>query len=410
MSNSRNETYAVSILQHLAAAGYETRFVGGCVRDALLGIRGSDIDLATTAKPEQVVALLGAAGIKTVPTGIDFGTVTAVVEGAPFEITTLRRDIKTDGRHAEVVYTTSWEEDAQRRDFTINALSRDVAGKLYDSVGGIADLKAGHIRFVGNAAARIKEDHLRLLRFFRFFAFFGKLPPDDETLDACAAAAPLLAKLSRERVWKEIKRLLSASNPAPACELMLQYGILRSVLPEVTEISALENLLDAEAALPKVMAHLQPDRLISLRRLTALIAPEKRDHLTLQTRLSLSVAEAKNLHHLAANPLVSAKALAAFDLRTALYRHGIELTGNFMLLAKALRVQFDWDLAQTMLDYWEAKNLPISGGDLLALGLQAGPTVGEMLRHVETWWIENSFQPDKSACLAIAQKLLQEGR
>jgi len=388
------------IITLLTEASYETRLVGGWVRDGLLGIAAEDMDLATTATPPQMMAVLENAGIKTIPTGIAFGTVLAVLGEAGIEITTLRRDIKTDGRHAEVVFTTDWQADAARRDFTINALSQDLSGKIYDYCGGIADLQAGRVRFVGDAAARLAEDHLRLLRFFRFYAHFGKVPPDTATLEACHAAATTLPRLSRERVWKELKRLLIAANPAPAWQLMVKHGIIQPVLPEAIAVPKLEKLLAGEAAWHA------PAHTGFARRLVALLATPPTLP-PLPQRLALSRAEATLLGQLQKNPFLQGQAGDALQINTSLYRHGACLTRDFLLLAYANGQPLNWDYARTLLETWHPHPLPINGLDLKALGVAPGRQMGEILAAVEQWWISQAFQPDKAACLAFAEESIQ---
>jgi poly(A) polymerase len=235
------------LLDALDAKGGATRFVGGCVRDALLGLEQSDVDLATRLTPEEVVARLQAARIKAVPTGIAHGTITAVPAGSPVEVTTLRRDVSTDGRRATVAFTDDWKEDAARRDFTINALSADpVNGEVFDYFGGLDDLAARRVRFIGDPLQRIAEDHLRILRFFRFHARFGAEAPDPEGLEACAARANDLMALSRERIADELLKLLALPDPTPTVALMIARGIFRPVLPEIESAARLQKLVAAE--------------------------------------------------------------------------------------------------------------------------------------------------------------------
>ncbi|WP_341895839.1 CCA tRNA nucleotidyltransferase, partial [Ferrovibrio terrae] len=238
-----------SLLAALGASGAPVRFVGGCVRDAILGLRPADIDLATPETPEVVIRRLEKAKLKAVPTGIEHGTVTAVVPPATFQVTTLRRDVATDGRHATVVFGTDWAEDAARRDFTINALYADADGRLYDYTDGRADLAAGLVRFIGDPAARVAEDYLRVLRFFRFHARFGRGAPDAASLAACAAASDRLDRLSGERIRDELLKILILPNAADALVLMQQSGVLAAVLPEAHfEAAALGRLIALQAA------------------------------------------------------------------------------------------------------------------------------------------------------------------
>ncbi|MEM9682546.1 MAG: CCA tRNA nucleotidyltransferase, partial [Pseudomonadota bacterium] len=238
----------VAVLDALEHAGAEARFVGGCVRDSLIGRQVGDIDIATDAVPERVTEALQAADIRAIPTGIDHGTITAVANGVPFEITTLRRDVETFGRHATVAYTDDWIEDAARRDFTINALSLGRDGTLFDPFGGEADLRAGRIRFVGDARARIQEDVLRLLRFFRFHAYYGRNGLDADGLAACREFATRLSGLSAERIWTELRRLLLAPEPTFVLREMGASDILAEILPEARLFDGLERLIVLEGA------------------------------------------------------------------------------------------------------------------------------------------------------------------
>ena len=237
------------LLLVLDAKAGETRFVGGCVRDTLLGLEVSDVDLATRLAPEEVMRRLEAAKIKAVPTGLAHGTVTAVIHGHPVEVTTLRKDVATDGRRATIAYTEDWREDAARRDFTINALSADPeSGELFDYFGGLADLENRHVRFIGDPLVRIAEDHLRILRFFRFHARFARGAPDAAGLTACAARANDLMALSRERIADELLKLLAIPDPGGTVRLMIEHGVLRPVLPEIASTERLAALIAAESA------------------------------------------------------------------------------------------------------------------------------------------------------------------
>ena len=403
------EQHALQLLEHLAKARHETRFVGGAVRDKLLGIPFSDVDLATTAHPDVVTEVLAGAGIKVVPTGIAHGTVTAVVAGKGFEITTLRRDIETDGRHAVVAYTDDWQEDAARRDFTMNALSRDAAGKIYDYFGGLDDAHAGRVKFVGDASARMNEDALRLLRFFRFYAWYAKEEPDEQTLRALEFAAPTLKNLSRERVWKETKRLLSAPNPSDAWMLMLRHHIVSQFFPEATNLKTLCNLLSYEHA-RQAGQHFNP-----LLRMAALLHGQKIDANALKERFAFSSDETQKLAQFLKNPLgTKGDGRGETDVTTlsfALHRYGLDLTEEFLVLSMAKGVQFNWESARGVLEKWEPKTFPLKGDDVLALlshvGLPPGPRVGEILHAVEAWWVAQNFVPDHAACIEKAKSLIQ---
>src|SRR3954447_12514983 len=310
------------LLRALRAAGIEARFVGGCVRDALLGHPSADIDLATPARPEDIIAALEKAGIKAVPTGIAHGTVTAVVPPRHFEITTLRRDVETYGRHAKVAFGADWVEHAARRDFTINAIYLDPDGILHDPVGGLADLEARRVRFVGEPAKRIAEDVLRVLRYYRFEARFGGGTGDEEARAACRAAVPLLPKLSAERVASELLRLLAVPNPVPALGMMAEDGVLAAILPEAQRLDRLERLVGLEPECDP------------LRRLAALVETDAAGAEAVAERLRLSNAERDRLIGLAQpRPLVPAD-----DFRTqrlALYRFGGERYRDLVLLLAA---------------------------------------------------------------------------
>ncbi|MEN9896185.1 MAG: hypothetical protein RIR97_2037, partial [Pseudomonadota bacterium] len=292
----------------LTADGGDVRVVGGAVRNSLLGEPVADVDLATTLLPETVIALANKAGIKSVPTGLAHGTVTLVLEGKPFEVTTLRRDAATDGRHAEVVFSTDWQEDANRRDFTINALYATVDGDVIDLVGGLADLETRTVRFIGDASQRIAEDYLRILRYFRFFAFYGSGRPDAEALRACARGRAGLKGLSSERVWAELKKLLSAPDPGRALLWMRQSGVLNDILPESEKwgIDAIPGLVATGAALGWT-----PDPLL---RLAGMVPPDPDRIAALVARLRLSGVEAKRLEAWAKAPSLPEKiADTAFD-------------------------------------------------------------------------------------------------
>ncbi len=395
-----SEQHAHKLIALLAQAGHETRFVGGAVRDALLGIPVGEVDLATTAQPEAVTRALEAAGIKVVPTGITFGTVTAVMEGKGIEVTTLRRDIQTDGRHAVVQYTNDWEEDAARRDFTMNALSRDASGKLYDYFGGVEDAKAGRIKFVGDAAARMKEDALRLLRYFRFYAWLGKEAPDAATMQAIENAAGSLKNLSRERVWKEIKKLLSAPNPSDSWMMMLKHNVVAAFFPEGQNLKTLCNLISYEHV------RLVGKEANPLLRLAALLDGQKIDANALKERFALSGEETHKLGQFLKNPLSGQGETDLATLSFALYRYGIDLTEEFLVLNMAKGAQFNWESARDMLENWQPKTFPLKGEDVLALGLPPGPRLGEVLHKVEAWWVAQNFVPDRAACITKAKSLI----
>ncbi len=363
------------LLDALDAAAGKVRFVGGAVRDTWLGLPVTDIDIATTLTPHDVRDRLKAAGIKAVPTGIAHGTITAVLDDGPVEITTLRRDVSTDGRRATIAYTDDWREDAARRDFTINALFADpLSGAITDYFGGVADLTNRHLRFIGDPDARIAEDHLRILRFFRFFARFGSGAPDRQAYAACQRQANSLKALSRERIADEMLKLLALANPAPALRLMVDGAILLPVLPEIATagVDRLAALIAAETA-----AAITP---APVRRLAALLPPDAAIGEAVATRLKLSNKARKRIvRALDANAPPAPRALA--------YRLGPESAIDRLLLAG------DRD-GIASLTGWTAPTLPLSGGALIARGLPPGPEVAIALREVEDRWVEEAFPGD----------------
>lgn len=359
------------------AALPEARMVGGAVRDALAGGTVADVDFASPLPPETVIARACAAGLKPVPTGLAHGTITVVAKGRGFEVTTLRRDVATDGRHAEVEFTDDWQEDAARRDFTINAMSMDRAGTLYDYFGGQADLAAGRVRFVGVAARRITEDYLRILRFFRFFARYAQSETDAEAVAAITAHKAGLAQLSAERVWSEIKLILKAPDPRTALALMAATGVLAEVLPGAN-LPALNTLLDRGAPVDPLL------------RVAALL---REDAEAFAIRLKLSAAEKD---HLAA--LQQPNTLHPTDddaaLRRALADEPAETLINRLWLLEGTGT------LRTRLTGRDQPVLPVRGRDFLALGIPPGPALGEALRAVKNWWKDGGCVADAAACLA----------
>ena len=360
------------LLRALGADDGLTRYVGGAVRDDLLSLPISDIDLATRIAPDEVVRRLEKARIKAVPTGIEHGTITAVSDGQPVEITTLRRDVSTDGRRATVAFTDDWREDAARRDFTINALSADPqTGELFDYFGGLADLEQRHVRFIGDPLQRIAEDHLRILRFFRFHARFGAGEPDAAALDACTARANDLMALSRERIADELLKLLAMDDPSSTLAIMIERGILRPVLPEIERgaTNRLRALIASEAA-----ANMAAD---PLRRLAALLPRDGTLAEAVAARLRLSNKAKKRLTCVAEERLEkSPEALA--------YRVGPDCAVDRLLLAGEPA-----DAAG--LRGWHRPRLPIGGGGLIKRGLPEGPVVARTLKLIEDRWVEAGF-------------------
>jgi poly(A) polymerase len=373
-------------LRAVLAALPRARLVGGSVRDALAGRAVADIDLATPDPPEAVMDALARAGLRAVPTGLAHGTVTAVSGGRGFEITTLRRDEDTDGRHARVAWTDDWREDAARRDFTINAMSMEPDGTLHDYFGGAADLAAGRVRFVGDPATRIAEDYLRILRFFRFQARYGRGAPDPEALPAIAEGVPGLAHLSAERVWSELKRILAAPDPAETVELMARLGVLTAVLPEGADPDRLTRLIAVGAPADPLL------------RLAALFTGPAG---ALAARLRLSTAERTRLAALKAGPSPHPGQDAA-DLRRALAgEHAEVLIGRTWL---AGGTGSDWDALRARLADMPVPVFPLEGRDALALGFTPGPEVGQALRAVRDWWLAGGCVADAGACREALQR------
>lgn len=392
--------------------GGEGRVVGGAVRNSLMGLPVGDIDIATTLLPLIVVERAEHQGIKAVPTGIDHGTVTLVVDGKPFEVTTLRRDIETHGRRATVAFGTDWQADAERRDLTINALYAGADGEIIDLVGGLADIETKTVRFIGNASERIAEDYLRILRFFRFFAHYGSGRPDADGLRASAQARAKLATLSAERVWSELKKTLAAKDPGRAMLWMRQAGVLTEVLPETEKwgIDAIHGLIAAEQALDWPV-----DPLL---RLAAIVPPDGARIAALAERLRLSNAETRSLMEWTNAPAVTeTTADTAFD--RLLYRHGAG--GQIMRLKLSLassRAQArDGDGGEGMkrtgrlsallarASAWEKPQFPVSGADVVAAGIAPGPRVGEVLAVLEQQWVDVNFSLDRATLLARLDKL-----
>jgi poly(A) polymerase len=367
----------------IGAGDGQARYVGGAVRDTLLGIEVADIDIATSLPPAEVLARLEDARIKAVPTGLAHGTITAIIDGAPVEVTTLRRDVSTDGRHAVIAYTDDWREDAARRDFTMNALYADPAtGEVFDYFDGLTDLAARRVRFIGDPLQRIAEDHLRILRFFRFHARFGD-GIDAAGLAACTARANDLMALSRERIASEVLKLLVAAGAVPVVRLMVEHGIFRAVLPEIDAVGA--DRLAALAARENA-AGIAPD---AIRRLAAVIPAG--DAEAVGARLKLSNADRKRL--------MAATAGAGHEGPRALaYRAGpIGATDRLLLAGDDV----------TAIRDWTPPALPINGGALVARGLRRGPDVAAMLRRIETQWIAEGF-PDADRLSRIADAMVAE--
>lgn len=392
------------VLAALMAGGRPARFVGGCVRDALIHpeLDAADLDITTPEPPERVMALLAAAGIRVIPTGLKHGTVTALCGHHAFEITTLRRDVACFGRHAEVAFTDDFVEDAARRDFTINTMSCDGDGVLYDPFGGYQDLFAGRVRFVGEARARIEEDYLRILRFFRFYSRFGRPPADQAALQACGELAAGIDLLSGERVRQELFRLLPTPRVVEALGLMEGVGVLARVVPVPVRLGPLARLI---AAFPSA------DPLL---RLAALVrggeGPMEGVAPRLAERLRLSNAEAKRLEAMLLRPLPDLAAPPRAQ-RLAIHRLGADLHADLARLAVALgrAGPGEAEAALALAASWRAPEFPVRGADLLARGVRPGPAFGRLLEAVRAYWEEADFAPGRAECLARLDALLAEG-
>lgn len=369
------------VLDAVAAAGGEARYVGGCVRDAVLGREGGDVDMACTLPPEQTMQALAAAGIRAIPTGLAHGTVTAICDHIPYEITTLRRDVASDGRHAEVAFTGDWREDAARRDFTMNALYADRDGKVYDYFDGLADARTGRLRFIGQAEQRIAEDGLRILRFFRFFAHYGNWPMDGAALRACEAKKAMLQGLSGERIQAEMFKLLAARKAADVLVEMLERGILHEIGLPRANLPLLRQLESADPLL----------------RLAALLRGG--DTEALLHRWKLSNAQKARLRALAA-PALEAD-WDEWEQKKALRQLGAERFTDQTELALAADPAHKTAYAQMrqLAQTWEIPAFPVSGQDLLAAGVPQGKELGNTLKRLETAWEEAHYTLGKEALL-----------
>ncbi len=396
----------VAVLKALTAGGQEARFVGGCVRDALLGRAITDIDIATPEQPEQVMKLLSAAGLTVVPTGLKHGTITAVLHKRPYEITTLRRDVENFGRHARVEYTDSWEADASRRDFTMNALFCSPDGTLYDAFDGIKDLREKRVRFVGEAEARIREDVLRLLRYFRFYAHYGTPPPDPAALKACRDLAHLLPTLSGERVCQETLKLLRAHDPASVFRLMGDQEILRQFLPEATQIDRLAALVAIEGIVSAPLV--EPGD--AIRRLGALLGDGAEMAAAVASRLRFSNSDRERLRSIVSQSEGGIDPdLNPVARRRLIYRLGTDCFIDRALLAWAgviaqggpqeRRVSESWIELIRFAREWTVPVFPLKGRDVIDAGMTGGPEIGEVMEQIHAWWVAGDFTADRTVCL-----------
>ncbi|ESY99660.1 CCA tRNA nucleotidyltransferase [Mesorhizobium sp. LNHC209A00] len=400
------------LLGALTEGGEEARIAGGAVRNVLMGQPVTDIDIATSCLPRETIRRAEAEGFKAVPTGIEHGTITVVADGKPYEITTLRADVETDGRRAKVSFGRDWKLDAERRDFTINALYAEADGRVVDLVGGIADIEAHRLRFIGDPEARIREDYLRILRFFRFFAWYGEGRPDAEGLKACARLKEGLAQLSAERIWSELKKLLSAPDPSRALLWMRQAGVLTAALSESEKwgIDAIHGLTRAEKDLGWVV-----DPML---RLEAMVPPDTARMKALAERLKFSTAEADRLRHWSMATAVEPKTTEG-ELAKRLYRgdrQGFVDRLRLALAAARVRAVEDNEALleaggfSRLLSFvlkWKKPEFPLRGADLTALGATPGPKLGEILKNLEAEWVDASFTPDRDALIKRAAEALE---
>ena len=379
------------LLQALLAEGGDARFVGGCVRNALANRKVIDIDIATPLLPDEVIARLQQHKIAHAPIGLKHGTVTAIVDGHPFEITTLRVDEKTFGRHADVKFTDDWKKDAARRDFTINAIYVTPEGDIFDPFNGVVDLRLGRVRFVGDPHKRIHEDVLRILRFFRFYAHFGREAPDESSLKACTAAAKQIPKLSAERIRQEVLKLLEADKCADVWQLMLLAGVVTHFLPEATNVNALKNIVQLENAYD-----CPP---FPLRRLAAVLDVTTHGLRNVIKGLKLSNEQSMQLHKMIDHGAKFPQKISEHDVKKYVYRLGNDMARNLLLLSAARSNNTHglpelYHIATTF-----SAKLPLHGEDVLKIGIAPGPEVGMLLGLVEDWWIEEDFKPGRAACL-----------
>jgi len=382
------------LLTAFDAAGYPLRFVGGCVRDAVMHRPVQDIDAATPATPQQTISILEHAGIKAVPTGLAHGTITAVIDSKGYEITTLRTDLSCDGRHAEVAFTDSWEDDSNRRDFTFNAIYCDAHAQLYDFHTGIADAQAGIVRFIGDPHARIQEDALRILRYFRFLATHGKEPAHNDALSACRTHLALLDGLSGERIQHEMAKLLAADNPCAALALMLP-DILPALIGPIESLEALNTLLQGE----KTMG-IKPD---STTRLAALLRASHNPQASCARvieRWKLSRLTTKSLEFLVSHDPIAPSALE-ITLKSSLRHVGRDAFARLIALSWKPDTLDVLDVALNLLRHWQIPTFPITGHDLKAHGIAEGVQMGETLRKLEALWESMDYQPDKAALLQL---------
>lgn len=380
------------VMESLMRDGGDARFVGGCVRDALVNRKVIDIDIATPLKPEEVIARLQTDKIAVVPTGLKHGTVTAVCDGRPFEITTLRRDAATYGRHADVIFTDDWRVDAARRDFTFNALYATLDGDVHDFFGGIEDLRIGRVAFIGDAEERIREDVLRILRFFRFYAHLGRGDADAAALAACEKLSDLIPRLSAERIRTEVLKLMESPRAADVWQLMMEHRIVTRFLPEATNTQRLSRLIALEE---KYQSHG-----FIMRRLAAVLDVTVQGIIDISDDLRLSREQTQQLLALFEPSFEVTLRMDEKATRHAVYKLGNDVVRSLLLLRAAesgaeenLREIYGWATA------FRVPRFPLVGNDVLAMGIAPGPEVGRVLADVEDWWAAQDFAPGRTKCL-----------
>ncbi|HEX7948357.1 MAG TPA: CCA tRNA nucleotidyltransferase [Phenylobacterium sp.] len=395
-----------AVLDALEAEGGAdcARFVGGSVRNALVGRPIDDLDIATTLTPDRVTKALEAAGLKAIPTGIEHGTVTAVSKSKPHEITTLRRDVSTDGRRATVAFTTDWGEDAQRRDLTLNSLYARRDGTIFDPTGhGVADAKAGRIVFVGEPARRLHEDYLRILRFFRFYAHFGKGAPDTAAVAACAALKDHINTLAAERISKELLKLLAADDPRPAVRLMAETGVLAVVLKVPANLARFEALVEIES---EMLFECEP-----VLRLAALLPDDQIAAGQFAARLRLSNPERDRIVAALAPTPVLKSWMSPREIRRAVYASDLASFRDRAKLAWAASPRtattMQWRGMIALAEGWVRPVFPLTGADAMNAGTPKGPLVGQVLREVEDWWIDHDFIDDKLSAIEKLKAVVQ---
>lgn len=390
---------ALPLIVALELLGEQARFVGGCVRDAILGRPIRDVDLATTAQPAWVMNVLKERGYRVVPTGLQHGTVSVVLSGGTVEITTLRHDVETDGRHAKVAFTTDWEADAARRDLTINSMSLDRDGRLHDPFCGLQDLHDGKVCFVGDPRGRITEDVLRILRFFRFHAWYGKGDADAESVLACAELAHLIPRLSAERITKEWLTLLAAPDPLPCCRLMHERGVLAHFLPEIVSCDRLAALIQVSRG--------YDIQCLSLLRMAALVPPAC-DVRVLALRMKFSGAQTRYLVSVCQDTAPAHADMSWPDLHRCIDRQGRAATQGQMLLAAADgKGREKLSAAMDEVAVWETPPRPYDGLDAQRLGLMQGQELGKVIQEMDAWWQGQDFQPDRAACLEHMEQIIK---